>query len=160
MGKQVKIDESALMTLITESVKKVLNERYLDIMDSGVADYKGTGSEESKKRMSKIRNKRQSGERKFTDPSITLPGNAPYTKHDKEGKPMHMDFNDSTWMHAQKSFGGMNGGSKVCDPVIQYAKELEKKNSEPLKVLARELKSVCRRWNYDYNKDRKEVKEN
>ena len=157
MGKQVKIDENALKSIITESVKKALNERYLDIVDSGVGDYKGTGSKESDERMSKIRSKRQSGEKKFTDPSVALPGNAPYMKHDKEGNPVDTVFNDSTWMHAQKSFGG-NGGSKVCDPVIEYARELEKKGSEPLKALAKELRSVCSSWRYKYNKEAKETK--
>ena len=158
MGKQVKLDENTLKSIIAESVKRVLNERYLDIVGSGVEDYQGTGSEKSNERMKKIRSKRQSGERKGSDPMTALPGNAPYTRHDKEGNPVHMDFNDSIWMHAEKSFGGRNGGSKVCDPVIQYARELEKKNSEPLKVLGRELRVVCDRWKYDYNKEAKEIK--
>ena len=152
MGKQVKIDENALTTLIMESVKKVLNERYLDIVDSGVADYQGTGSKESDERMKQIRKRRQAGDSKSVDPTIERPGKSPYFKYDKNGFITNTNHNDSTWSFAKKSFGG-NGGSKVCDPVTDYATELvTKSDSEPIKELARELINVCLEWEMKYNK--------
>lgn len=147
MGKQVKIDENALKSIIAESVKKALNEKYLDIVDSGMEDYQGTGSKESKERVEKIRAKNGQS-------YSNVPGNAYIDKNTGKFK-----TNDSSYKHAQKSYGGENGRSKVCIPIRQLSLELRKKgeknNSEPLIDLAARLLKVCSDWEFKYNYNKK-----
>ena len=91
MGKQIRLSEDALKNIIMENVKKTLKESALDIVGSGLADYQGTGSPESKERMKKIRDK---SDKLYGGMSanIQAPGGVPDNK--------------STWGHAKDSFGG------------------------------------------------------
>ena len=54
----IKLNEEQIREMIKESVKRVLNEAKTDYLDSGLDDYRGTGSEESEERMRKIKDKR------------------------------------------------------------------------------------------------------
>lgn len=83
-----------------------------------------------------------------------VPGSAYVDKNSGEWK-----TNDSTYRHAQKSYGGENGGSKVCIPIRQLSLELRKKgeknDSKPLIDLGERLLKVCSDWEFEYNYKKK-----
>lgn len=105
MGKQVRLTEDALKDIIMENVKKALKESRLDLVDSGMFDYKGTGTPESRGRVGKIRDKRKElgnkpGLNLSSLPNIELPGNNIKNIH------------KTTYDTAMRSFGGRHAKYK------------------------------------------------
>ena len=105
MGKQVRLSEDALKDIIMENVKKALKESRLDLVDSGMFDYKGTGTPESRGRVGKIRDKRKElgnkpGLNLSSLPNIELPGNNIKNIH------------KTTYDTAMRSFGGRHAKYK------------------------------------------------
>lgn len=135
MGKQVRLSEDALRNIIMENVKKTLKESRLDLVDSGMFDYKGTGTPESKDRVKKIRDKRKElGNKPGLDlrPSanIEIPGNN------------LKNIDKTTYDGARLSFGGRRAKYKA-----QSFEELVKPLYDKIFELPEDSPQRKRMWN-------------
>ena len=88
----MKINEAQLAKIISKAINEALSESGYDNQGSGIEDYQGTGSAESKERVKKIRDfqKKYNGSRSMH----SLPG--------------HGIKNGSTYSRGRKLFGGEN----------------------------------------------------
>lgn len=103
----INLNESELRKIIAESVRNILRESKSDLWDSGTMDYKGTGSEESKARVERMKQLRVN-----RSPDTDSPGKIWY-KRDEKGDFTGIGSNDSTWKHTTKSFGGETAKGRV-----------------------------------------------
>ena len=123
MGKQVRLSENALRNIIMENVKKALKESRNDLYGSGgygsgMYDYQGTGSPESKDRVKKIRDKREGLGPDFKYPAnLHTPGNS------------FKNIGKSTYDAALHSFGGARA-KDVSDFFRELVRPLRDKISE------------------------------
>lgn len=105
MGKQVRLSEDTLKDIIMENVKNALKESRLDLVNSGMFDYKGTGTPESKDRVQKIRDKRKELGNK---PELDL---RPSANIEIPGKNLK-NIDKTTYDAALRSFGGRRAKDK------------------------------------------------
>lgn len=118
MGKQVRLSENALRNIIMENVKKALKESKTDFFGSGMYDYQGTGTPESKERVKKIRDKREG-----LGPDFKCPANFRYPGNAIE------NIGKSTYDTTQRSFGGKRG-KDVSDSFRELVRPLRDRLSE------------------------------
>ena len=132
----IKLTESQLKSIISESVKRILSEGHLDVADSGLADYLGTGSPESRNRLNKMSSKVNR-----MNASTHIPGNN--------------IKNDSVWQHAKKSYGGYSSkrGGEILGPIYAFIEKYDKFSSknEAIRELCHALKSICFNWERKYS---------
>lgn len=109
----MKINEATLRNIVRMAINEAMNERMFDYSDSGIEDYQGTGSKESKERVEKIRSKRPK-----------------YYDDDKYGtvtkSPGKSYKNKSTYLNARKTYGGVNSKDSY-DVFMKFIKPLEDK---------------------------------
>lgn len=155
MGKTI-INESVLRKIIAESLKEVLNERSVDWIGSGLVDYQGTGSKESKDRMEKIR-KKSLGYNGGYEPRHTSPGKR-YTKKNGEYGRNKSTFED-TW--GKFGVGGKSGQEAlsgrfniILKGVDEFIDKIRAYNDENLNSLAKKLDDALWEWNNEILKYR------
>lgn len=100
--KTIRLNEAKLRSIIVGQVRKALKESHNDFVDSGVFDYQGTGSPESRERTKQIRDKRKTLGPEYQSPA----------RFHVPGKNWEKNKDRTPYDIARKKFGGLHAKSK------------------------------------------------